>query len=115
RTWTKPLPAGPIEIVPIVYRGVMYLTTPGGRERSSAVWALDAATGELLWEYAPEGMLSTRIKALAIHDDMVYYTAPAASGERSPVIALDAVTGEVRWQTPVTPETHTAGAIVADG
>ena len=41
---------------------------------------------------------------------MIYYTAPAPSGEPNPVIALDAATGAVRWQTPVTVETHTAGA-----
>jgi alcohol dehydrogenase (cytochrome c) len=115
RAWTKPLPDGVIEIIPIVYRGIMYLSTPGGRGSSSGVVALDAATGEVLWEYAPEGNLSSRIKALAIYDDMIYYTAPAPRGEPSPVVALDAVTGDVRWETSVTPETHTAGAVVVEG
>ena len=45
----------------------------------------------------------------------IYYTAPAPSGEPNPVIALDAATGAVRWQTPVTVETHTAGALVVEG
>lgn len=115
RAWSKPLPSGPTEVIPLVYRGVMYLTTPGTRESASKVWALDATTGELLWEYAPPGNASTRLKALAIYGDMLYYTAPAPSGERSPVIALDAATGAVRWSTPVTTETHTSGAIVVEG
>src|SRR5690606_19113430 len=51
----------------------------------------------------------------AIYDDMIYYTAPGARNQPAPVIALDARTGEVRWETPVTGETHTSGAIVADG
>src|SRR5690606_15197356 len=72
-------------------------------------------SGEQLWQYAPQGESTTRIKALAIYGDRVYYTAPAAAGEANPIIALDAVTGEVRWQTAVTQETHTSGAIVADG
>ena len=115
RAWTKPLPEGPIEVIPVVHRGVMYLTTPGSRDSSSRVWALDAATGELLWEYAPPGNASTRVKALALYADMLYYTAPAPSGQPSPVIALDAATGKVRWQTPASIETHTAGAIVVEG
>ncbi len=115
RAWTKALPEGAIEVIPIVYRGVLYLTTPGSRESSSKVWALDAATGELLWEYAPAGTASTRVKALAIYADMLFYTAPAAAGQPSPVVALDAATGKVRWQTPVSIETHTAGAIVVEG
>ena len=115
RAWSKPLASGPLEIIPIVYRGVMYLTTPGGRDGASRVWALNAATGDLIWEYAPEGMAASRIKALAIYADMIYYTAPAAAGEPNPVVALDAATGEVRWQTPASIENHTAGAIVVEG
>src|SRR5690606_15781483 len=45
RVWTKPLPPGTIEIIPLVYKGVMYLVTPGGRDGPSEVVALDAATG----------------------------------------------------------------------
>ncbi len=66
-------------------------------------------------EYVPPNTASSRIKALAIYGDMIYYTAPAPAGEPNPVIALDAATGKVRWQTPVTVETHTAGAIVVEG
>ena len=106
---------GQLEIIPLVYRGVMYLTTPGSRDGGSRVVALNAATGETLWEYVPPNAASSRIKALAIYGDMIYYTAPAPSGEPNPVIALDAATGAVRWQTPVTVETHTAGAIVVEG
>src|SRR5690606_2683203 len=35
--------------------------------------------------------------------------------EPNSIIALDTASGEVRWETEVTIETHTAGAIVADG
>ena len=115
RAWSKPLSAGPLEIIPLVHRGVMYLTTPGSRDGGSRVVALNAATGATLWEYVPPDTASSRIKALAIYDDMIYYTAPAPSGEPNAVIALDAATGTVRWKTPVTVETHTAGAIVVDG
>jgi alcohol dehydrogenase (cytochrome c) len=115
RAWSKPLAAGPLEIIPLVHRGVMYLVTPGGRDGGSRVVALDGATGDTLWEYMPPDSASSRIKALALYADMVYYTAPAPSGEPNAVIALDAVTGKVRWKTPVTVETHTAGAIVVEG
>jgi alcohol dehydrogenase (cytochrome c) len=113
--WSKPLATGPLEIIPLVHEGVMYLTTPGSREGGSRVIALNAATGDTLWEYVPPNSASSRIKALAIYDDMIYYTAPAPSGEPNPVIALDAATGAVRWQTAVTVETHTAGALVVEG
>jgi alcohol dehydrogenase (cytochrome c) len=113
--WRKPLPAGALEGIPIVHAGVMYLIVPGGGEGGSRVWALNAATGALLWEYAPEGNAVSRAKTLAIYGDLVYYTAPAAAGQPSPIVALDAATGAVRWQALASPETHTAGAIVADG
>ena len=77
RAWTKELPSGPVEAIPLVYRGVMYLLTPGGRDGGSRVWALDATNGNLLWEYKPADNGASRIKALAIYEDMIYYTAPA--------------------------------------
>lgn len=114
--WSKPLPLGVVEVVPLVYRGVMYtIAPPAERGRQSAVLALDATNGDVLWSYEPEGQGASRLKSLAIYEDMLYYTGPAASGEPNPIVALDAKTGEVRWSTPVTPETHTAGAIVANG
>ncbi len=113
--WSKPLSSGQLEIIPLGYRGVMYLTTPGTRDGGSRVIALDATTGETLWEYVPPNTASSRIKALAIYGGSIYYTAPAPSGELNSIIALDAATGAVRWQTPVSVETHTAGAIVVEG
>ena len=114
--WSKPLPDGVVEVVPLVHRGVMYaIAPPAERGRQSAVMALDATNGDVLWSHVPEGQGASRIKSLALYEDMIFYTAPAAAGEPNPVIALDAKTGAVRWSTPVTRETHTAGAIVADG
>src|SRR5690606_20163712 len=116
KAWSVPLPGGVVEIIPIVYEGVMYLSTPGGRnDVGSGVWALDAATGEVLWKYEPDNDFSSRIKSIAIYQDLVFFTAPNARNEPNPVVALDAATGEVRWQTPVTVEAHVAGAIVVEG
>ena len=58
-TWSKPLASGQLEIIPLVYRGVMYLTTPGSRDGGSRVVALDAATGDTLWEYVPPNSASS--------------------------------------------------------
>src|SRR5690606_9511949 len=114
--WTKPLPGGVVEVVPLVYRGVMYtIAPPAERGVQSAVMALDATNGNVLWTHVPPGQGAPPSKSLACSEDMFFYTAPAAAGEPDPVIALDARPGEVRWSTPVTRETHTAGAIVADG
>jgi alcohol dehydrogenase (cytochrome c) len=116
QSWSMALPAGVVEVIPLVYRGVMYtIAPPSERGQQSAVLALDATNGNVLWSHAPQGQGASRIKALAIYGDMIYYTAPAASGEPNPVVALDALTGAVRWQTPVTRETHTSGAIVVNG
>src|ERR1700751_5182546 len=44
--FTFDMPAGTTETIPLVHDGVMYLTLPNG-----AVRALDAATGQTVWEY----------------------------------------------------------------
>jgi alcohol dehydrogenase (cytochrome c) len=108
--WVRGLPAGTTETIPIVHDGVMYVIAPGG-----LVDALDATTGDLLWEYKraytnPNIGSVERTKALAIFGDMVYFTAPDGY-----VVALDAKTGQVRWETYKTQTQNTSGALVVDG
>src|SRR5205823_14203918 len=47
--WTKPMPDGTHESIPIVHNGVMYLVQPG-----ASVIALNAASGDTIWEYKRE-------------------------------------------------------------
>src|SRR5688572_29266034 len=44
--WTRPMGAGIQEATPLVYRGIMYLPNPGDLTQ-----AIDAASGELRWQY----------------------------------------------------------------
>ncbi|HTW64630.1 MAG TPA: PQQ-binding-like beta-propeller repeat protein [Bryobacteraceae bacterium] len=107
--WSRGLGPGQTETIPLVYNGVMYVVTPG-----AIVQALDATTGDLLWEYkrkVPSGMAAlARTKNLAIYQDIVIYTAPD-----SYVVGLDARTGEQRWETKTDGRGHTSGPIVVEG
>src|SRR5258705_258878 len=88
--WTRSIGSGNTETIPLVYDGVMYVVNPGAR-----VQALDATTGNVIWEYArdvPSGVAATaRTKNLAIYADVIIYTAPD-----SVVVGLDARTGRGR-------------------
>jgi alcohol dehydrogenase (cytochrome c) len=107
--WTRGLAAGQTESIPLVYNGVMYSVIPG-----AAVQALDATSGDLLWEYkrkVPAAVAaSARTKNLAIYDDIVVYTAPD-----SYVVGLDARTGEQRWEAKAEDSGHTSGPLVVEG
>ena len=51
--WSRALNAGQVELIPLVYDGVMYIPHPGG-----VIEAVDATTGDLIWRYRhapPEG------------------------------------------------------------
>src|SRR5918997_4933576 len=61
----------------------------GGESHSSAAFALDAATGEVLWEVALPG---ATFGSLTLADGVLYR--PSVPG---PLFALDAATGEVLW------------------
>ena len=119
--WSVPIPDGVIEVIPIVYDGVMYLPVPAsdsdddGEPEGGGVMALDATNGETLWHYQPEEPMSSRAKSISIYGDLILFSAPAGGRDPEPIIALDARTGELRWSTPVTQENHTAGTLVADG
>jgi len=107
--WSRGLRDGNTETVPLVYAGVMYVVTPG-----AVVEALDAATGDVIWQYerdVPGGAAATaRTKSLAIYGDVIVYTAPD-----SHVVGLDARTGEMRWEAKTDTRGHTSGPIVVEG
>src|SRR6185312_16427853 len=68
--WTRGIGAGQTETIPLVHNGVMYMIAPG-----AVVQALDAGTGDLLWEYkrkvAANVASQARPKGLAIFQDIV--------------------------------------------
>src|SRR5262249_17955699 len=107
--WERGMGAGQTETIPLVHDGVMYVINPG-----AIVQALDATTGDLIWEYKREAPANVaaqgRAKALAIYQDVIIYTSPD-----SYVVGLDARTGKMRWETKADTRGHTSGAIVVDG
>ncbi len=84
------------ESPPIVNDGVMFVTTPG-----NLVYAMDAATGEMLWRYQhdlPPSLIAFHRtnRGVALYDDKVYTATLDAR-----VVALDAASGEKVWDTTV--------------
>jgi alcohol dehydrogenase (cytochrome c) len=81
------------------------------------VQALDAATGELLWEnrFASVAPSGTAPRGIAIFEDKLLVATRDAS-----LVALDARTGSMVWKTDIAEQsdsefTNTSGPIVADG
>ena len=108
QVWSNALPSGTIEIIPIVHSGVMYVVVPSqenGMGRT-AVQALDATNGNLIWEYKRPAGGPSRSKTLAIFEDLILFAAPDSF-----IVALDARTGQVRWETKSS-GSLTAGTIV---
>jgi alcohol dehydrogenase (cytochrome c) len=103
---------------PLVYDGIMYLPNPWDQ-----VQAIDAASGDLIWEYSPAvpppeartGAMNwgQRQRSVFLWDDKLYMVSAL-----NRVIALDARSGEVVWETSRGDEgiiTNTSGPIVVDG
>ena len=79
---------------PLVHDGVMYLTNT-----LNTVQALDAATGELIWENQVGPAVSIGfgvMRNIAIHGDKIFLATTDAR-----LVALDARTGKVVWDTVV--------------
>ena len=118
--WTRALGAGLQQGTPLVYDGVMYMPNP-----RDVIQALDAVTGDLIWEYRRDrpddlaeymiGSLTDTNRNLAIWGELIIDT----SGDDY-IFALDAKTGELVWETQVLdyrvhPANQTSGPIVANG
>ena len=117
--WSRALMAGTQEVTPLAYDGVLYM--PNG---SDVIQAIDASTGDLIWEYRrdlPEdvyeyvGGNARSMRNIAIYDRLIINIS-----DDDYAYALDATTGEIAWETEifdyqVTPAGHSSGPIIADG
>jgi alcohol dehydrogenase (cytochrome c) len=115
--WSRDMHAGTQENIPLVHQGVMFIANP-----QAIIQAIDAANGELLWEYQrelPDDLgkyirAIGRARTLALYDDMVYYAAPDGF-----LVALDMRNGKLRWETFVhdykSSTQHTTGPMVVKG
>ena len=109
------------EPTPLVYNGIMFLPHPYG-----VIQALDAATGDLIWEYRPQREKPLPALApgavdnwgtqrnIALYGDKIFATTVDAH-----LIALDARTGNLAWDTKVADfrlgYEYTSGPIVVHG
>ena len=118
--WTRALNDGSNQGTPLVYDGMMYMPNPG-----DVIQALDAATGDLVWEYRrnlPDDlddyiipMLSRINRNLAIYEGLIIDTSADDY-----VFALDASSGELVWETQILdyrelPAHQSSGPIIGNG
>ena len=117
--WTRDLAVRTDEITPLAYDGVLYVP-----QAYDAIEAIDAVTGDLIWEYTRD-----------LPEDVDQYIGPHGSNNRNLsiygnllidssaegfIFAVDARTGEMVWETQVSEYkdntgTHSSGPIIADG
>src|SRR5882724_10827548 len=116
--WTRGIGPGVQEAAPLVYRGVMYLPNP-----SDLIQAMNAATGDLIWEYKREWkeevekivLFPSINRNLAIYGNTIIDTSADDY-----VFAVDATTGKLAWETRIldmkeSPSQETSGPIIAKG
>jgi alcohol dehydrogenase (cytochrome c) len=117
--WSWQLGPGLSQPTPLVHDGVMYIPNP-----RNVVHAVDAATGDRLWEYQRQFEASTddldavgsgmRTRSIAIYGDKIYVNTSDAH-----IVALDARTGDVAWDSTVADYRlgyrYTSGPIVVQG
>ena len=116
--WSWGMAEGSQQTTPLIYDGVMYLANPG-----AIVQALDAATGDLIWEYRRGQQSEHRSvggpgpgrmhRNIAIYQDKIYLNTSDAQ-----IVAIDARSGEEVWSTDVgggVGYQYSSGSIVADG
>jgi alcohol dehydrogenase (cytochrome c) len=96
-TWTWSLPSGANEATPLVHDGVIFVHASGDH-----VQALDAVTGDLLWEYSRQlPKPKTGFLNLVKRNIAIYQTHILLETSDLHVVALDTKTGEVAWDHEV--------------
>ena len=118
--WSRALAGGNQQSTPLVYDGVLYMPNP-----RDVIQAIDAVTGDLLWEYRrprPDDLeefvapsLAEANRNVAIYGNLII-----ATSADDYVFALDAGSGRLAWETRVLdyrrhPAHQTSGPIIANG
>ena len=111
--WSWAMEAGSQQTTPIVHDGVMFLASPG-----NILQALDAATGDLLWEYRREFPTARGRgrpnRNISIYEDKIILNTADAN-----IVALDTRTGDVVWEAEVGDAEkgyyYTGGSLIARG
>ncbi|MEE2792387.1 MAG: PQQ-binding-like beta-propeller repeat protein [Acidobacteriota bacterium] len=115
--WTRALGRGNQVGTPLAYNGVLYMPNP-----RDVIQAIDAVSGDLLWEHrrevpdnVGEAGLATNNRNIAIYGSLIIDTSVDDH-----VFALDAATGDMAWETEILDyETFRAlqssGPIIANG
>jgi len=112
--WTWSIDIGSNQTTPLIHDGILYIANPGG-----TIQALDARSGDLVWEYRRKpptdyaGPAGAHTRNLAILNNSLFTS--TADGH---LVALDARTGGVLWDV-VTGDyrqaIQTTGPVVAKG
>ena len=115
--WSRAMQLGYQEVEPLVHDGVMFLANV-----QDIVQALDATTGDLLWEYRralPDNIANVtgtryRYRNVSIYGDKIFLATNDAF-----LVALDAHTGDLIWETERADYrervAQTAGPVVVNG
>jgi len=99
--WTPFCAAGPIVSSPVTALGMVFFGA-----RDNKIYALDAYTGTMRWEYATSGWVDC---SPAVAGGMIYATSRDGN-----LYCLDAVTGHLKWKF-ATGGTDVSSPLVCDG
>jgi alcohol dehydrogenase (cytochrome c) len=112
--WVLTMREGSNQTTPLVHDGTMYLVNP-----ENVIQAINAATGDVIWEFAytfpPESKtLAGPTRNIAIYQDKLFLATYDAA-----IVAIDARNGTQLWRTAKADWTkgftHTSGPIIAGG
>jgi alcohol dehydrogenase (cytochrome c) len=110
--WAWSLPNGQNEATPLEHDGVLFVDSYGDK-----VQALNAVTGDLLWQYSRQLPSDARLSVkrnLSLYGDRLYM--PTSDDH---MVALDVKTGDVVWDSALADYTKgyqtTGGPLVAKG
>jgi alcohol dehydrogenase (cytochrome c) len=108
---------GPTETTPLVHDGVLFIFNWADK-----VQALNAATGDLIWEYKrelPEKLFADIPNVLAKRNMAIYDDKLIVATSDAHIVALDAKTGKVAWDHTTADWTkgwrYTGGPFVVNG
>ncbi len=96
--WSRFLPQA-VQVAPTAVPGMVFAAGVGGSGSGSTLYALDADTGETLWDWSLD--ILVRLPVIAVEEDAIAVAGGAPDSENDELLIVDVGTGNVRERSTV--------------
>jgi len=110
QVWTMSLGVSNNVSQPTYANGVLYFVVTTGTPSVATLWAVNAATGTIVWRSSPIASAATNVSTPIVDGSLIYVDIGQAPTGGTTVHAFSVSDGTLKWSGPLTNDQYVTGA-----